>query len=382
METTTNHTPATGHSSANYQPRPASPKVDTTLFVQTRDGRLIRELPTATIESYTFRLNAPGACIFTLPPEMLPGPDGRPSVPIGDVLDDGAVEIGVRRGANTVWLGPLWTVEEDDDGAPQPIRFGAEGLWSYARKWHVVSTLPGSNTPGGFRNVDQATICKSLIDHHQSKGGGDYGIDTSTIQPTGVLRTRTEYDGWRGVTISEAVTQLADTEGGFDFDVWPATRAFRLHYPRQGRRRSNVTFNPANIVKFSRRRDATQQASAVLGFGDGSEASTLRRSVTDSSAVARYGLREHVARHSGVVGAATLDALIRRDLAALRESQNLISLQVKTGVNLPWSNWWIGDEVRVEWPSPYRPVNDWRRIVGIDVHPHPDETVTVHLDTI
>lgn len=358
------------------------PPVETTLFAQTRDGHFIREFPQATVEQYTFRRNAPGACIFSLPAEMLPGPDGTPSVPIGDVLDDGAVEIGVRRGANTVWLGPLWTVEEDDDGAAQPIRFGAEGLWSYARKWHVVSTLPGSNHPGGFEGVDQAFITKALLDHHQSKGGGDFGIDTSTIAATGVPRDRTEYDGWRGVNIFEAVNQLADAEGGFDFDVWPATRQFRLHYPRQGRRRSNVTFNPANIVKFGRHRDATRQASAALGFGDGQETLTLRRSLTDSSAVARYGLTETVVRRSTVSSAATLDALIRRDLESLRASPNLISLEVKTGVNLPWSNWWIGDDVRVVWPSPYRPVDDCRRIVGIDVRPHPDETVTVHLDTI
>jgi hypothetical protein len=354
--------------------------VATTLFSQTRAGELVREFPAGTIETYGWRINAPGACRFLLPAEKLPDHAGARTVQISDVLEDGLHEVGVRRGSNVVWLGPLLTVDETHETTPAPIAFGAEGLLAYARRWHVTAKLPSTDSNGQYNDVDQATIFKSLVDHHQAKGGGDFGIDTTAIAATGVLRTRTEYDPWRGVNILEAMTALAGVESGFDFDIEPSTRALRIHYPQQGRRRMNVTFNEHNIVSFRRSRDASQQASAVVGFGDGFNATSPIRAFSDSGAIAKHGLTERLLTLSNVTDLDVLDAHIRAELAKLSVVANVLAVTIRPTSAVPYGSFGIGDEVRVRWPSPYRPVDDFRRVIGIDVRPHPDELLVVYLE--
>jgi hypothetical protein len=357
--------------------------VTTTLESRSRDEVLVRQLPTATIESYSFFLNAPGACTFTMPAEMLPDHNGDLTVPIGDVLEDGVHEVWVVRGGTPVFKSSLLTIDEQHaDGVAQPIRFTAEGLWAYTRKWHVTSKLPNTNSDGHFLAVDQATIAKSLIDHHQAKGGGDFGIDTSNVELTGVLRDRTEYDPWRGVNVFETVAALAACENGFDFDVDPVTRQFRVYFPQRGRPMLNVTFDPSNIVAFGRSRDSSQQASSVLGFGDGMEELTVRTSRQDSTAIAKYGLTEKPYRAQGVSDVTTLDEQLRGVLDDSLESPNIITVTVRPTENMPFGSFWLGDEIQVLWPSPYRPVDEWRRVVGIEVIPQPDELLVVHLDVL
>jgi hypothetical protein len=355
----------------------------TVLESRTRDGVLVRQLPTATISSYSFRLNAPGALRFTMPPEMLADADGNLTVPIGDVLEDGVHEVWVVRDGRVVWASSLLTVDEKNNGGEaSPLEFSAEGLFSYTRKWYITSRLPNTTLQGHFLGVDQATIAKSMIDHHQAKGGGDFGIDTSNVELTGVLRDRTEYDYWRTICIFDAISDLAACENGFDFDIDPETREFRVYYPKRGRTRLDVTFDTSNIVSFRRSRDAGQQASVMLAFGDGMEALTPGFTRTISSAVSKYGRTERVFRAQGVTQVETLIEQAVPLLDEWIEPANVISVTVRPTERMPFGSFWLGDEIQVLWPSPYRPVNEWRRVVGIDVIPHPDELLVVHLETI
>lgn len=349
-----------------------------TLFAQTRDGTQRVELPQATIGTYSERLGQPGALSASLAPRKLPDVDGRYTIPIEDVLEVGVHELGVRRGGSIVWLGPLTGVDETDGRDGAALAVTAEGLAAYMWEWTISSRLPNTNAQGDFVNVDQAIIARSMIAHHQNKGGGDYAHITAPINNTGVLRTRTEYDNYRGLVIGDEIAKLAEVEGGFDWAVTP-DRVFRTWYPKRGRRRDDVTLNPSNIIEFSRRIER-RQASSVRGFGDGFAEGTLRVRRTDSAAVAKYGFTEGTWAGSGITRLDTLTAHTDAHLQRVRVPPQVISVRVAFGPSLPWGSFGLGDEVRVEWPdSVYRPVSAYRRIVGIDHHPHPDETATVHL---
>jgi hypothetical protein len=345
----------------------------TVVFTQTRDGRRVAELPSRDGLRYGWRLNRPGAIQFDLPARKLPDVDGRPTVPIGDVLEDGVHEVGVERGGQVVWLGALLTIDERAD----TISFAGEGLLAYARRWHVTATL--DYTGGNAR--DQALIAKALIGHHQAKAGGDFRVDTSAVTATGVTRER-KYAGHERKNIYDAVTQLGEVDGGFDLDIDPATRQLRVYYPRRGRRRDDIIFDTRNIRAFQRRRDATAQASQILGVGAGEDTATLLTNLQSSEAVARYGLTQAVYRNTDVSVPATLESHVIRELLLYRTSPNLIGITVSTADPVLGS-YQVGDEVRIVWPSAYRPLDTYRRVVGLDVvHEDGEERAVVYLDEL
>lgn len=354
------------------------------LFAQTRDGTVRVELPQARIRSYTERLNQPGSLQAELAPRKLPDAAGDYTIPIAGVLEDGVHELGVRRDGSIVWLGACVGIDEqiNADGSSS-LQVAAEGLAGYLWRWMITGKLPNTNSAGHYIGVDQATIAKSLVDHHQAKGGGDYAdIDTSQITATGVTRTRTEYDSWRGLNIGETLTQLAGVQNGFDWEIGP-DRVMRIHYPRQGRRRTNVTLGPESILSLGRQRDATRQVSAVHGFGDGLDEATPRITRTDASSVAKYGLTEGVYSGSGISDLSVLTANTNALLDQVKTSPNLLSVEIRWSATVPYGSFGLGDELRILWPdSPWRPIDEWRRVIGIDHRPHPDETATLHLDPI
>jgi hypothetical protein len=348
-------------------PAQASERVDTTVFSQLRDGSQRVELPAATDISYEYVLSQPGECSFTLPALRLPDADGNLTIPLREVLRPGVHEIGVRRGGTVVWLGPLVPFDGDEiieSGETGSYTFSAQGLGYYPFRWTIDVGL------GTFTNIDQALIVKALIDHHQAKGGGDFNLDTSLLIAVGVLRTRTEYDSWRGLNIGEQIQALAEVADGFDWQVRPADRAVLVHHPRRGRRRSNVTFNPANLRSLRRSASYEDQASRVRGFGDGNDSGTLQVSAQDSEAVAEFGLTEEIWQGSGITNQTTLAAHAAAELAKVRRPPTTLTLRVRFGDNLPYGSFEVGDEIRVVVPdSAYEPIDEWRRVLSVKHFP-------------
>jgi len=159
----------------------------------------------ANIVSYGFRANRPGAISFTCP---LDHPKTRAST-----LDVGVNEAAVERDGTIVWAGPIQTSAEDDTS--RVVSFGGEGLATYLRKMHVTATLSFSDT-----DDDQYDIARALIDHHQNKAGGDFGIDTTASTTSGRNRTRT-YNYWEHKNVYDAVVEMSEMDDGYDFAVNP-----------------------------------------------------------------------------------------------------------------------------------------------------------------
>lgn len=350
-----------------------------TVFSQQRDGSQKVELPGATGISYEFVLNQPGSCSFQLPAMRFPDHAGARTIPMSQYLRPGEHEIGVRRHGAVVWLGPLVPMNGAEilqGGDTGTFQFQAQGLPYYPFRWTVDAKLPDTNADGHFVDVDQATIVQALIDHHQAKGGGDFHLDTSAITATGEPRTRREYDAWRRVNIGEAIQQLAEIEGGFDWQVRAVDRQVLVHFPRRGVRRKDVSFNPANLRALARSVSYDDQASRVRGFGDGFDADTLQFSAQDSTAVATYGLTETSWGGSNISDQDVLASHVNQELRRVAVPPMGITLRVRFGDNLPYGSFEVGDEVKVEVPaSAYEPIDEWRRVIAVKHMPASAESL-------
>lgn len=322
--------------------------IETTLHTEPiGGGEPIAELP-AEIISYGYRLNRPGACRFSLSLDH-------------ETCDRAIVgerhEIVVTRNRAEVWRGPIQTPDEDD--AAGVVNFDAEGLEVYPKQWHITQTLT-------FSAVDQFTIFRSLIDHHQDKSQGDFGIDTSGADTSGVTRDRTYY-GFELKNISRALVELAEVNDGFDWHIEPATRLLTFHYPRRGSRKLDLVFDERCIRKFGRRIDRTGQASQQLGVGAGEGDEMLRRTATDAAALLDHGLTQAVYTNKDVKRAGTLQDHIDRELEESSAPPEIFTITVGTEEPAIFGAYNVGDEGRLIWPSPYEPVDTIVRLVGFDV---------------
>lgn len=326
--------------------------VETKLVTQPRGGgEYLEEIP-AEIMTYGERLNLPGSIQFKLA--------AAHSTATEATLNPGVHEIVVERDGAPVWAGPLLTMTEPEkpESGGWLFDFAGEGLLHYPWRWYVTSTLT-------FTATDQFTIAKALVDFHQNKAGGDFGIDTSGVGLSGVVRDRTYY-GYEQKNIGEALQQLAEVRNGFDYSIDPASRALRLHYPKKGARKTDLVWDERNIRRFVRSRDSTAQASQELGIGLGEGDRALRAATQDAAAVATFGLTQHTYSNAGIGKMTTLVAHIERELALFKNPAEMIAVVVGTE-EPPVFSYEVGDEGRVVWPSTYAPVNRFMRLVGRDI---------------
>lgn len=340
--------------------------VKTVLRTQEINGtEPIEELP-AEILLYGYRINRPGPLEITL--------DLDHEKAIRANIEPGVHEAVIVRNKMQVWVGPINTMDEIDSDQQRLLSFRGEDGFAHTKKMFLTSTLT-------YNDADQFTIAKGLVDHHQNKAGGNFGIDVSSIGTSGVLRDRTYYD-FEHKNVYDALTELAEVENGFDITFDSSTRRLVAHYERAGQRNTNLVWDSRTIRSFSRSIDASTQASQVLGIGAGEGDEMLRRNFQDSTAVARYGLTQKVYTNKDVKIQATLDGHIQRQLEMFSEAPETIAIVVGV-TDPPLFSYVLGDEGRVVWKSPYDPVNEYRRLLGFDVVWNKgEEQVVLYLDTL
>ena len=319
---------------------------DTILFTQARGGgERIEEFPADEIK-YGFRINRPGAISFNLPLD-------HPKT-VQANIEEGVHEIGVEREGTVVWAGPVFTVIEDDSG--KNLAIGGEGLMAHLRRMHITDALTFS-----VSTDDQFDIARALIEHHQDKAGGNFGIGTTATTTSGRKRDRV-YEKEAQKNIYDAIVELSEVDDGFDFNFNPDTRKFDLFYPKRGKRRTDFIFDVRNIRNFSRQRDATGQGSEILGkFAD-----NLLANAQDSGAIAKYGLTQRVIVHKDIAETQEATDRVTDASNAFKDVPNLISLTVGT-TDPQLFTYELGDEVKIEWESKYETVDEFQRLIGFDV---------------
>lgn len=320
-------------------------------------GEPIEELP-ADIIKYTYRLNGIGTLDFQLSLDH--------EKAIKDNVAINEHEVVIERNGVVVWVGPLLQLNEDDSS--RMLNFSGQSLEHFLTRWHITSTLDYSSVTG-------PAVAWNLLNHHQAKAGGDFGITNGTTV-AGPTRDRT-YLGFEDKQVWEAVSELAAVDGGFDFYIDPATRAFTTYYPNKGKTTEYV-YDDRNIRRFGRSIDGTLTTSQVLASGAGDGTSMLKISRQDSAAVAAYGLLQTPYVNKDVKRSTTLQGHADLVLSTYKQPTEVIS--IVAGVTDPdLFQAHLGDRVRVKWESPYHNVNKLVRIVGIDVTWSQGEEQVVYL---
>ncbi|WP_433858232.1 hypothetical protein [Streptomyces kronopolitis] len=163
------------------------------LQVEAKTGNVEMALPVTGI-SYGETLNAAGACSVGMP---LDAADPSTLIP-------GRSALVVTRDDEPVWGGILWTASAD---------LAAGTLALNASGWH--SYYAGRVLHDGYnRKTDQALLLSDWF----ALCNGDGGIDTdvSRLTTTGKIRSRT-WTQYELKVVSEAINELAEEDGGFNF---------------------------------------------------------------------------------------------------------------------------------------------------------------------
>lgn len=151
-----------------------------------------------------------------------------------------ATELKLYRNGQVVFTGPLlgWQT------SGETLTVKAGGLMAYLKLMVVTSDLT-------FTNIDQNLIVKALVDQWQDQAYGNFGIDTSSITASGMVRTI----AYKKVELHNVATRIDDLSKhdlGFDAEVNPASRKLQLWSPKKGVDRSSgedaIVFDDRNVT--------------------------------------------------------------------------------------------------------------------------------------
>ena len=253
-------------------------------------------------------------------------------------MQDLPTELWLYRDGQVIFAGPWvgWNIQQET------ITFQATGLLGYLKYMTVTSDLV-------FKQVDQFAIVKGLVDHWQNQSYGNFGIDTSQISASGVLRDAT-YKQKELHNILQRVTELGLRVNGFDIEVDPTTREMNLWYPQQGTDRSSgedaIVFDSLSVTSTNVACSAAagDVASDAYGTGTGTQ-DPAYASYSDPELLVKFGRTSVTQTFDGVSDQNTLNDYVKslqnaRDIALLIPGPG-----VRTVANADVSAYRVGDTV-------------------------------------
>lgn len=252
---------------------------------------------------------------------------------------DLATELWLLRDGRQVFAGPLLGWRRTG----KSLSLTAHGLLAYLRLMTVTTDLL-------FAQVDQFKIVAGLVDHWQNLEHGNYGIDTSTVGVSGVLRDATYLRNERH-EIGQRVFELGQRRNGFDIEVDPVSRRLQLWYPSKGVDRSvgedAVVFDENNITSSSVMCSVApgDVASDAFGTGTGPSGDTVYSTQADLQLRARFGRSAVSGTWDGVSEQATLDAHVQGLLDARGEALLVPGPNVRITADAGLGVYGVGDTV-------------------------------------
>lgn len=320
-------------------------------------GAIVAQLPLADVHFVTV-LNGAGPLTARL---KLPGDDLELAGGYVDACEEGRRAIYIEHDDQIVWAGPIWVTEYDTDTQHVSIK-GAEmeSYWNRRRiRWSV-----------DYSSADQFAIFRGLVNESQDALGGDLGIVTTGLGASGVRRDRS-YRLWEEKNLGEALRQLAEVDGGFDYwiEVTKAdgayTRRLRLAHPERG------DSDPAriwtlgnNMLTLKLPRDATKQANSVAGIGAGEGIDMLRSLSTDLDILdAGYPLLEDSFSYKDVKRQSTLNGHTQANLAAVKQPISLPVAEVLRDSDPLFGTYHPGDTATLR----VLPATEPRWLDGVDL---------------
>jgi hypothetical protein len=218
-------------------------------------------------------------------------------------LSTQGTELWLYRNGRLVFAGPWITGQIQNNS----LTINAKGLEAYFDMMAVVTDLT-------FKQIDQFLIGKALVDQWQNLTFGHFGIDTSGITASGVLRDatylKTELD-----YVGTMLYNLSQLQNGFDYWVDPTTRQLNMSYPLRGLDRSSgegaIVFDARNVTNTNLLVSVAPQDVASDAYGTGTSTGatngTIYSSAFNTQLQATYGRSAIMQNFNGVSVQATLD---------------------------------------------------------------------------
>lgn len=252
-----------------------------------------------------------------------------------------ATEFWLQRDGRQVFAGPFATWRRQGEN----LQIDALGVLAYAQLMFVTSDLR-------FDQVDQHAIAAALVDHWQNgQPFGHFGIDTTGITPSGVLRDRS-YVAVEGHQISRRLQELGAVEGGFDSDVDPTTRRLELWTPTKGIDRSSgsdaIVLDERNIADPNVMLSVAPQDLASLAFGTSTSSgsdTTLWSGAVNEELRAAYGAAAVMSSWSDISEQATLDAHVDALLNARDQALLVPGPKTRVTADADIASYDVGDTV-------------------------------------
>lgn len=295
------------------------------------------------IESYGRQINGGGTFsgVVSLDAEEDPVP----------LLQPRKTALWVARDDSIRWGGIIWPTEPDLQA--RTLKVSASGWLSYYARREIRDTLT-------YTQLDQLDIVRALIAYAHAAPGGDIRVLVDQIT-SGVLRDRT-YDGAEVKKLADAITELAEVDGGFEIleDAYVNAQGrpqgiLRLGYPALGRTDKDLLFAyPGNVIDYSWPSDPADSVNSLLAIGAGEGSAMLRSVAVGQDEIdAGYPLLEGSVSYKDVSVQSTLDAHAVEDLTASLGDKTTPTLTARTDGPPALGDWSLGDQARVMLTSAY-----------------------------
>lgn len=252
-------------------------------------------------------------------------------------------ELWLLRDGRTLFAGPLWGWRVDGE----ELTVTAKGLLAYLRYMVIDSDKR-------FDQVDQFAMVQWMVDQWQALPFGHFGIDTSAVGASGVLRDGT-YLRAELHNVGQRVEELGQRVNGFDAEIDPATRRLHLWYPVKGVDRSTgedqIVFDARNITRPDVLCSVAVGDIATEGYGSGSsvDADKTLLSVQENPELrAVYGRVAVSASWHDVSQQTTLDDHTRGLLDARDQVLLLPGPSVQVTADTELDSYGVGDTVTYE----------------------------------
>lgn len=288
--------------------------------------------------AYTEQISRPSYLTAGIPVDTLT-PD------IISVLKDQAhkaSEIHLFRNGKLVFAGPWLGFQIQGN----TLTITSKDIMSYL-DWYVIAQ------DMVFAQQDQFVIGKAMVDQWQTLDYGNFGIDTSSIGLSGVLRDAT-YLKTETKVVSSTLADLGKRQNGFDFWVDPSTRKLNFVYPNRGVDRSTgpdaIVFDArnvsnSNIIGSAGPNDIASEG-IVTGTSGGSTDGVVYSLKSNLDLRAQFGRSAITGTYQGVSDQATADAYAQGLIDARDQPYHMPGPGVRVTPDADLSAYDVGDMVQ------------------------------------
>jgi len=254
-------------------------------------------------------------------------------------------ELWLYRNGKRVFAGPMAGGGMQGDN----LNLSANGSLAYLQWMFVRADLV-------YKNSDQFTIVKGLVDQWQNVSYANFGIDTANVGVSGVTFDMTFVRNEQNM-VYDRVMDMSNAANGFDISIDPVTRALQLHFPHRGVDRSDDAAGPEAIVFDDRNVTDTNivfsigpndLATEVAGVGTGSgqdQADTYYSSFTNDELMVKFGRVGLTGSFRDVTSQAQNDQHTQSMLNARRETLWIPGPNVRVTPDSDLDSYDVGDTV-------------------------------------